>query len=137
MLFYGTITMALFITFFWTLFFTSLLHFTICYWCYCLILKFKLARLYEHVILSPKSSSTFSPLFFFSIQIMLYFLCHLQTFFLNSYVQDFFPYATVTSEKNAQKWFLKLSKKNYDLKYVMNNLLAKKHVQWVHFGNKE
>ena len=35
-------------------------------------------------------------------------------------------YATVTSEKNAQKWFLKLSKKDYDLKYVMNNLLAKK-----------
>ena len=34
----------------------------------------------------------------------------------------------MTSEKKAQKWLLKLNKKGYILKYVMNNLLAKKHV---------
>ena len=116
---------------------------------------------FKHSILSPKSSrmlfSTsedvefspednsdsdisfiFSPLFFFlDTNYVIFLLRHLQTFFLNSYVQNFFSYATVTSEKKAQKWYLKLSKKGYALKYVMNNILAKRTCSVNSFCSKE
>ena len=79
----------------------------------------------------------FSPLFFFFNTDYVISSCHLQTFFLNTYVQNFFSYATVTSEKTDQKWLSKLSKNDYVLKCVMNNLLAKKTCSVSSFYNKK
>ena len=74
---------------------------------------------------------------FFAIKITLkFFICVIYK--LSFQIQMFrISETSETSEKKAQKWLLKLNKKGYVLKSVINSLLSKKVCSRSSFCNKE
>ena len=81
-------------------------------------------------------SFIFSPLFFFPYKLRyISSVCAFANFLFKFVCSEFL--LICYCDVSTQKWLLKLSKKGYVLKYVMNNLLVKKTCLVGSFCNKE